>query len=52
METYIIIEYNGLDYITFALDNYGEVKMFNSEKEAEEYAAEYLAFNYKIVRLY
>jgi len=51
-ELYIIVEYNGSDYIALVLNPRGEVETFKNERIAKTWAEGNLAFNYKIVRLY
>jgi hypothetical protein len=51
---FIILEWNGIlprGYIGEALDETGELIVFDTEEEAEIWAKENCAFNYKIVEL-
>jgi len=47
---YIIVEYNTADYIAIVMED-ERLAVFESEKEAREYADENIAFDYVIVEL-
>jgi hypothetical protein len=47
---YIILNWSCLDDLSIVLDEYGEVRVFDTENEAEEYAED-LNWNWKIVKL-
>lgn len=49
---FIIIEYNGPDYINLVSDTKGRIKTFSTANNAKKWAGRNLAFNSKIVRLY
>lgn len=51
-EVYIIVEWNGPDYISLMLNGEGEVEKFDSEEAAKKYANLQCSFNHKIVRIY
>lgn len=51
MNCFVIIEFNGLDYITITLDKDGNVKQFGTEVKARKWAEKNIAFNYRIVEL-
>jgi len=48
---WVIIEHNGSYIMGLCLDEFGEVIQFNTEDEAQSWANENCAFNYKIVGL-
>ena len=49
---YVILNWSCLDDLSIVLDDeYGEVRVFDTEKETEEYAKEELNWNWKVVDL-
>jgi len=49
---FVIITWNGVyESVGFCLQENGETALFNSIEEAEAYAKEDCAFNYKIVQI-
>ena len=49
---FVIVEYNGVDWINLMYNTDGEVEKFDSKEAAQKYADTECSFNYKIVRLY
>jgi hypothetical protein len=50
--SFIIIEYNGIDYINVAADRKGSTRLFKERTQAERWASKHLAFSFKVVRIY
>ena len=51
-DVYIILEWNGPDYISLMLNGEGEVEKFDSLIKAEGYAESNCSFNFKIIKIY
>jgi len=52
METYVILEWNGTDWINLVVEEDGATKIFNDETKAQEWANKNCSFNYKIIKIY
>ena len=48
---FVIVEYNGPDYITLVLNKSGEVRKFSTYAQVVKWADKNISFNYRIVEL-
>ena len=52
-EAFVILEWNGLDWINLVVDEEdGTTKIFSDETKAKNWGNKNCSFNYKIIKIY